>query len=314
LVRAAERPATTQYLSERQKPAAIQGGKTVKKNNMAKVNHGRFAVMRDLQDHLIAGKLNFFDLGIYTTIHWQADFKTGVWWGSAPRLHAIGPSGFSLRYVQRSIEKLTRIGFLKPFHKHGQRGNYPVLINKYEPLLGALRNFRLNAKESTDWRSPKYEPCALHDAVRDAVHDSERPPIHNAVSSTQEAEEKPAAKTMPPADPRFQPFVAFAHKTFEEKHGAKPSWLGKDFQQMRVLLKANASLAPVELERRWRAYLESSELFIAKQGDSLAYFATHCDTFSSGPIMQSEGKSNGRDINEAVATTMHGAFNSGITH
>jgi hypothetical protein len=132
---------------------------------------------------------------------------------------------------------------------------------------------------------------------------------------SQVREKKPrAAKSASPADPRFQSFVAFAHETFEEKHGAKPSWLGKDFQQLRVLLRANASLTPTELERRWRAYLESSELFIVKQGDSLTYFATHCDTFSSGPIMQSRGKANGKDINDAVATTMHGAFNSGITH
>jgi hypothetical protein len=264
------------------------------KSRTAKINQGRFAIMRDLQDHLIAGKISFFDLGIYTAIHWQADFKTGVWWGSAPKLHAIGPTGFSLRSVQRSIEKLTRIGFLKPFHKHGQRGNYPVLINKYLPLSGARRNFRLNAVESTDWRSPKYEPCAVDDALRDTLHDTDGAPIQYSASSKQESGTKknPAAKTTPPPDPRFQPFAHFAYKTFEVKHGVKPCWLGKDFEQLRVLLKSNSSLKADELERRWRNYLDSTEPFTSKQGDSLAYFACHCDSFARGPIHGTIGESN----------------------
>lgn len=53
---------------------------------------GRFARMRDLTDHTTQGRLSLFDLGVYLTIHWQADFKTGIWWGSArlftPSLHA----------------------------------------------------------------------------------------------------------------------------------------------------------------------------------------------------------------------------------
>jgi hypothetical protein len=286
------------------------------KAGVGKMNHGRFAIMRDLQDHLIAGKLNFFDLGIYTAIHWQADFKTGIWWGSAPKLHAIGPTGFSLRSVQRSIEKLTRIGFLKPFHKHGQRGNYPVLINKYLPLSGALRNFRLNAAASADWRSPKYEPCAL----RDTLHDTDGAPIQYSVSSNQESggRQKPAAKPAPPADPRFQPFFAFAFESFAVKHSRKPLWQGKDRNVLKNLLKdqSAASLPLERLQTNWRNFLDSTEAFTVKQGDSLAYFCSNLDKFSDGPILQSKGKGNGKiDVNDAIATTMRGfAANSGITH
>jgi hypothetical protein len=115
------------------------------------------------------------------------------------------------------------------------------------------------------------------------------------------------AKPAPPGDPRFSPFVEFAYRAFEEKHGVKPSWLGKDFEQLRLLLKANPSLGGEELERRWRAYLDCTEPFISKQGDSLAYFASHCDTFCNGPISQSKGKadaSNYGDANERLRQSL----------
>jgi len=120
-----------------------------------------------------------------------------------------------------------------------------------------------------------------------------------------------------PGDLRHQPFVEFAHKTFEEKRKVKPSWLGKDFEHLRLLLKANASLDLTELERRWRNYLDSTEPFTLKQGGGLAYFADHCDSFADGPLLAiaPKGGTNGKDINAAVATTMRGAaINSGITH
>jgi hypothetical protein len=158
---------------------------------MSKGN-GRFAIMRDLQDHLIAGRISALDVGIYTIIHWQTDFRTGLWWGSAPKVHATAPRGMSLRDVQRSMETLTAIGFLKPFRKHGQRGNCPVLLNKYLPLSGALKGMRLNAALSDDWRHPKYEPCALTDAQSDA----QAAPIQYAVSSMQD--ENPSPRTVKP--------------------------------------------------------------------------------------------------------------------
>jgi hypothetical protein len=119
----------------------------------------RFAVMRDLLDHLEAGKIGAFDLGLYTIIHWQTDFKTGIWWGSAPKLLAAAPRGTTLRRVQESLVTLIRIGFLKAFRTPGKRGNYPVLISKYSVRTGVLRGKRLNAVKSTDWRNPCYELC-----------------------------------------------------------------------------------------------------------------------------------------------------------
>lgn len=247
----------------------------------------RFAVMRDLQDHLEAGRISAFDLGIYVIVHWQADFRTGLWRGSAAKIHATAMRGCSLRDIQRAIENLKRIGFLVPFHTPGRRGNYPVLIHKYRPLSGALRGRELNALKTIDWRAPVYDLCAVTDAETDA----EDAPIHNAVSSKQEKPTaKPrAAKPAAPADLRFQSFVEFAFKAFEVDHGQKPTWGPKDYANLKALLGNNKTVALGELELRWTHYLGSTEPFTVKQGGSLAYFCAHFDSFMAGPILERTG-------------------------
>jgi len=129
---------------------------------------------------LIAGELGFVALGIYTTIHLHADFRTGICRTSAPRLQATAPRGASLRDIQREIENLARIRFLRPFHVQGARGNYPVLIHKYEVKLGALRGKRLNAWKSESWSNPVYESCAEDDSEIDAESVAEDAPIQEA--------------------------------------------------------------------------------------------------------------------------------------
>jgi hypothetical protein len=214
-----------------------------------------------------------------------ADKATGVWWGSAKALAAIcGAGDVTDRQARHLLESLEKKGYVRRFPKRRGHGNYPVLVNKFEVTFGAYRGMRLNAEKTTDWRSPVYESCLEHGA--------ERAPFRKG-EERQTKRKKPAAKTTPPADPRFQPFVDFAFKSFEGKHGAKPCWRGKDFEQLRLLLKSNSSLEAEELERRWKNYLGSTEPFTSKQGDSLAYFASRCDSFADGPILKAAGGANG---------------------
>jgi len=185
----------------------------------------RFAIIRDLQDHAERGTLGLEDLGAYYLIHAQADFEKGLWWGSAPKLHSTAPKGRSLRDVQRILQHLNEIGFLKAFRRLGERGNYPVLINKYEPLIGAHRGQRLNAAATIDWQNPVWEVCALPDTVDDA----HAAPFQYSVLSNQHPEGKTRRQKPAPADPRYQPFFDFAYKTFQVKYGGRaPTWAGKD--------------------------------------------------------------------------------------
>jgi len=128
------------------------------------VSNGFVKIRRGLEPHLLSGRLGLIELGTYLLIHLQADFETGVWIGSAPRLLAAAPRGSNLRDIQRAIQRLAKIGFIRAFQLRGQRGNYRVLINKYEPEFGALRGKRLNAVASTSWQAPVYEACADDDA------------------------------------------------------------------------------------------------------------------------------------------------------
>jgi hypothetical protein len=157
-----------------------------------------YAIIRGgVLDHVLAGKLGFFELGIYVTIHLQCDFRTGVWLGSAPRLVAAAPRGTSLRDVQRGLQTLVRAGFLRSFHTHGARGNFHVAIDKYDVRLGALKGKRLIAAKSEDWKNLCYESCADGVAEDDAepVAEGVAQAAPSSVVSSQESELKKAAQT-----------------------------------------------------------------------------------------------------------------------
>ena len=64
---------------------------------------GFIKIRRGLEEHLVSGQLGFLEAGVYLAIHLQANYETGVWVGSAPRLLATAPRGTNLREVQRAI-------------------------------------------------------------------------------------------------------------------------------------------------------------------------------------------------------------------
>jgi hypothetical protein len=112
-------------------------------------------------------------------------------------------------------------------------------------------------------------------------------PSTNSGAVTNSRRQKPA-----PGDLRFQPFFQFAYESFTVKHGRKPLWLGKDKNGLKNLLKSQSAEAlPLErLQTVWRNFLDSTEAFTVKQGDSVAYFCSNIDKFSDGPLMAGSGK------------------------
>jgi hypothetical protein len=136
-------------------------------------------------EHLLRGDISAFEFGVYAIIHLQADYGTGIWRGSAPRILNSAPRGAKLREIQRALEHLTEKGLLKHFHTHGQRGNFPFLINKFTVRSGALKGTRLNADKSESWQAAVYEPCA-HDDAHDDAQDA---PIQEVRSKSEEGRE-----------------------------------------------------------------------------------------------------------------------------
>ena len=153
-------------------------------------------------EHLLRGDISAFEFGVYVMVHLQADYGTGIWRGSAPRILNSAPRGAKLREVQRALEHLSELGLLKHFHRHGQRGNFPFLINKFTVRSGALKGQRLNAEKSNSWQRPHYESCADVDADDDAHVRAQDAPI-------QEGRRKKEEKS-PRRNPRRQPTPAFS--------------------------------------------------------------------------------------------------------
>jgi hypothetical protein len=229
-------------------------------------------------DHLVRGDISLYELGVYVLIHLQADYSTGVWRGSAPRILANAPRGAELRDIQRAIKHLEDVGYLRSFRKHGQRGNCPYLIDKFTVRCGALKTHRLNAGKSISLQQLAYEPCVESDA--------EGAPIQKERRKKQKARERTAAEPTPPADPRFQPFYKLAYEAFRTKHGQPPTWRGKEGANLKSFLAEQTHVTAEEWQRRFANYLGSTDAFICKQGHSLSYFTANFDKFRAGPVLE----------------------------
>lgn len=113
----------------------------------------RYAAIRGgIEEHLLRGLMSAYEFGLYVIIHLQCDYRTGLWWGSASRLMAAAPGDSSLRSVQRALQQLQERRYIRTFRTQTARGNYPVLIDKYEPHNGPHKGYRLDA-----WATPDPE-------------------------------------------------------------------------------------------------------------------------------------------------------------
>ena len=251
------------------------------KRGFAKIRAG-------IEEHFVEGRVGAFEAGVYLVIHLQADFRTGIWIGSAPRILATMPRGASLRKVQHALERLTKIGFIRPFHTHGKRGNYRALIDKYEPQSGALRGQRLNAWKSESWKTPVYEPCA--DVVTDNDADSvaDAAPYQDVRSKKKE---KPhAAKTAaPPADSKFQPIVE-AYFEGMKKTGIEPTRDKSDFGALKTWLKANPNRPLDGILASLRHAFESTDPHPLRPGFRLREFLQHEAKYQRGPLLKAGPK------------------------
>ncbi len=165
------------------------------------MNSGFTPIRNAVEEHLEKGRLTYCDFGIYVKIHLGADYKTGVWWGSAKKLLTEGPADGSLRRIRESLRRLASIIFIKPFRVRGRRGNYPVLINKFD-LRGELRGYRVNAEKTTDWRHPVLE--LRTDDLTDDVTESSVSPPHTASTNLLRSKKKEERNT--PVQENFKLF------------------------------------------------------------------------------------------------------------
>jgi hypothetical protein len=241
-------------------------------------------IRRGIWEHVRDGRMSLSDYAVYSYIISQADTRTGMWQGSAGAL--AGELCISRRLARRFLERLSQGDYIKRFPVPGKHVCYPILVHKFLLTNGEHKGEQLNALSSNSPVDLRYFPGEqMGEQMGEHVSPQKR-------SESGEGRKKHAAKPAPPADPRFQPFLDFAFGAFEAKHSQKPTWTGKDYKTLSRLLAGNKGLGADELERRFRNYLGSTEPFTQKQGDSLAYFCAHVDSFLAGPILSSHVKGN----------------------
>jgi hypothetical protein len=266
-------------------------------------------ILKDIEAHVIhlrqAAIHDFFCLKANLMKGNEFPTPAGVVSTSAAAIHAYC-TGVSMRTLQRDMNHMEKVNWIKfsPWRKPGQRGNFMVVIGHVSVHDLSGKEFRINTDKTVDWRHPVYEPVG-------EVTGNCRPSVGEVSGYREEREEireererpKPAAKTAPPADPRCQPFIEFAYKAFADHFGQKPSWHGKDWKQLKILLAAT-DVPLEEMQARWRHYLASTEPFTVKKGGSLAYFCANFDAFINGPLLapekgRSHGKLTGDDLTRA---------------
>lgn len=110
-------------------------------------NDAGFLRLRNgLREHIRAGAMSPNDFSVYSSLHFFANWKLGIYYGTAGSIAALW-TGWERKDrkhgVQESLERLRKRGYIDYPTGNGERGNYPILINKAEPTLGVLRGWRL---------------------------------------------------------------------------------------------------------------------------------------------------------------------------
>ena len=87
------------------------------------------AIRKGLVEHVLSGRLNATQLGVYVWLHLTADHETGTVWTSATRLATEVKLHAST--VREILAALRRAGYLTYECAPGQRALYEITIEKY---------------------------------------------------------------------------------------------------------------------------------------------------------------------------------------
>lgn len=151
------------------------------------MTQGYHRTRRGIVEHLQDGRLTLLEAGAFELIRLVADYKTGIWWGSAKALEGkCGAGDIDTRKARRILESLERKGYIRRFATERGRGNYPILIDKFEVSVGAesaQKIMRLNTALTNDWASPYYEDLPTVGAAIGAAGGAATAPYKEVISN-----------------------------------------------------------------------------------------------------------------------------------
>jgi hypothetical protein len=142
---------------------------------------GWYPRRRGILEHLENGTIGALDLAIHDLLCLTAEHKTGLARCSARKIQKLTPRDLDtpagLRAIQRSLNHLEEIGFIKRWMNKGKRGNYPVLIARFyvqrlvDPchqlrtdvslsasLSPSLTWWQTSTVRTTDYKDIQYDP------------------------------------------------------------------------------------------------------------------------------------------------------------
>lgn len=270
---------------------------------------GFYKRRRGVLEHLEAGRISLLDLAVHDLICLRANavvgngsaIPSGVWFGSATAIHALCPREISERAIQRSLQHLENIGWIKRWMTPGKHGNYPILIARYSVAELSGKEYIVTADATTDWQHPKLECVTESSSLRGIPvtraapyreKRSKKRPITDSItesvtedSSAQKAAPRRAIASLSTdkTDEKKLSQRALsdaASRLFAEKHqGKKPTWPPKHFVQLAALLRIRPDITVSEFSERYANFLDSPIPFHRQQGGSLAFFCSNYDAF-----------------------------------
>jgi hypothetical protein len=163
------------------------------------MEEGFIQMRRGLFEHVRDGRLTQREFGFYVALLFLVKAETGIWHGCSEALKAhFGSGDATVRQAKEALSNLEKQGYIRRFRTHGQRGNYPILIDKYLITSGVLSGKVVNASESTSSKNVKYE--ARTDSVPDTVRDTAPETVPDTVPYNKtETETKTVSKSGPAA-------------------------------------------------------------------------------------------------------------------
>ena len=114
----------------------------------------------------------------------------GVCFESARSIHGHCGRTVSERTVQRALDHLAALGWIKRWMERGKHGNYPILIARYSVQDARGNEYRISALETDDWRHPRLDLVVSADCCPSvalaSVKEGQLPLVPSVASETSE--------------------------------------------------------------------------------------------------------------------------------
>ncbi len=121
------------------------------------MSDGFAQIRKGLKEHIKAGRITPYDAGVYLFLQLFCDWSKGIYHGCALKIAFDFGDSSHKDQIKESLMRLKKIKFINYRKGDGRRGNYDILIDKYDIQGGFLKGQRLNAWEHGNKVEPSYE-------------------------------------------------------------------------------------------------------------------------------------------------------------